>query len=266
MLLAKSCEKKDNIRNGTLKLGSLHEYRSTENKQIADAEEGVLKFNIKFDGTVSIDTNLFNTIFSGVIGSGSKVVKKPNGHFEAQLNLNDFDNRNPKFVSLTNSSATIKRESLNSFIFCVSAIDEMQECVGIFPNYDDCWYIKKADTKRFGIDIGKILTHTIKREYKLKNYIVPKGTDMKSLKVLIRHDLVSYIPRDIHITNESNFTLGDFWKSIQDMAFIKPLDPFGREKEYRFHYTLVSDNKIIVPQKNNLILDAERLQKYILQS
>ena len=60
MYLVKSCKKKDHPhQSGTLKIGSLAEYRDTENKQVEDREEGF--YRIKFDlNDKWISTDLFN--------------------------------------------------------------------------------------------------------------------------------------------------------------------------------------------------------------
>ena len=48
MYLVKSCYKRDNIRiRNTIKIGTLTEYRDTEEQQIADRHEG--KINLFFD-------------------------------------------------------------------------------------------------------------------------------------------------------------------------------------------------------------------------
>ena len=51
---------------------------------------------------------------------------------------------------------------------------------------------------------------------------------------------------------------------MTDMSFIKPRDPFATEKEYRFHYTFVLNNKIITPDCSHLIINSDPLIKYVL--
>ena len=271
MLLAKSCHMKDNLKKRkTLKLGTLHEYRETEIEQIADPHEGSLTFKLKFLGKVDIDRKWFNTIFSGAIRFGhaeenesDEPIRFPGG-FSAHIEKIATGNTTKDKIEVIDSSATITREALNSFVFCMSHIRKTSDCIGIFPEYDDYWYMTASKAEAFGVAVGQLLLEKIKTEHKKGNYIVPNETCTDNIEVYLEHGNVSYVPREIHITNDGSISLNDFMSKMSSMAFIKPPIPFEKEKEYRYQYTIVSEGKIIVPTVKYLILEAEQLTEFLL--
>lgn len=269
MLLAKSCSKKHNPKiSKTLKLGTLHEYRETEIEQIADPDEGRLSFRLIFDGRVEIEKKWLSTITENAISFGTDShapIRFPgllNAHFET-LQIDNAENDANK-IALTDSSAIIHRESPNSFIFCVSHVRKTKDAVGIFPDYDDYWYIMSSRSQAFATRVGELLLKKIKEEYQKGNFIIPKNTNIESISIDIRHGNVSYMPREIHIKNEGDLTIDKFMSSMYNMAFIKPPTPFSKEKEYRFQYTIISEDEIICPNVKNLIINAEPLLELLI--
>lgn len=263
MLLAKSCTKPYNIKSGTLRLGSLHEYRETEIEQIADKEEGSLRYKLKFDGDVTIPTRIFNTLN----GSAFKIGRDPVINFPGISNLSigelnivesGFEN-----VTLRNSSAIIVREAPNCFVYCMSKVRKMSDSHNIFPDYDDSWYFRDFHADRFARSVGRILLNTIKAEHIKGNFVVPEQTDLGKLRMCFNHGEILYIDREIHITNKNISLLEDLIQKMGSMAFIKPPIPFAKEKEYRFQYTIVLDGYPVPPIKKSLILNSESLQKII---
>lgn len=272
MLLAKSCFKKDNLKaRKTIRLGSLYEYRETESKQIADSSEGKISFKLKFDGKVEVDRKWFNTITENSVrlslpgDDDFEVVRFP-GSLEAYFEKLQIDSisKDTNKVVLIDSSAIINREALNSFIFCISHVRKMRDSVGIFADYDDCWYMMASMKDNFARKLGRLLLKKIKEEHQKGNFIIPKETNMSDLKVHVEHGSVSYVPREIHINNDSDFTLDDFMSNMYSMAFIKPPTPFSKEKEYRFLFTIISEGNTIVPRVNSLIIDAEPLLEFLI--
>ena len=264
MLLAKSCMKDFNIKNGTIKLGTLHEYRETELQHIADKEEGFLKFNIRFDGLVEITSEWFNTLSgNGVqIGSGSSILfpGSTSAHYEV---LNIVPSSNGKII-LRDSRATIERQALNGFVFCMSSIRKTKDCIDIFPEYDDYWYIPKMWAANFGFMLGGLLRDAIIERHNAGQPIVPKELSIDDFSVNARLDFVSYTPREIHITNDNKIELNEFMQKMSNIAFIKPVEPFEKEREYRFNYEIVSKGRIIEPTIKSIILDSTPLQQFVI--
>lgn len=262
MLLAKSCEKQFNIKNGTLMLGTLNEYRETEDEQIGDKGEGKIQFNLQFDGDVTISKQWFNTLQPGGWQIGDvKPIYFP-GYTTAHFHHVEIVDRDEHTVTLRNSSATIWREAPNCFVFCMSEIKKTHECIGIFPKYDDYWYVNSLNAKSFGVMIGRTLFDKIKSGRDSANHVIPANVDISNLKIHMRHELVKYTDRDLHVTNETAFTLDALTDHLRDMAFLKPVR-FKKEREYRFHYTILSNNKIIQPLFKQLVISSEHLVGHV---
>ena len=264
MLLAKSCMQDFNIKNGTIKLGTLHEYRETEVLHIADKEEGFLKFHLKFDGIVEITSEWFNTLSGNTISIGDgKPIIFP-GRTNARFGILDIVNNENGIVTLRNSNATIQRQALNGFVFCMSSVRKTKDCVNIFPEYDDYWYTPRMWAPRFGFMLGGLLRNAIIEHHKSGNPIVSEDLSIDDFSVNVHMDLVSYTPREIHITNSNKIELDEFMRKMSNIAFIKPPVPFEKEREYRFNYTIVSNNRIIEPTIKSIILDSTLLQQFII--
>lgn len=256
MLLGKSCYKRDNIKTRkTIKLGSLFEYRATENKDIADAEEGIFRFNLWFDGEVTIDGRLFNTMSGGAgqIGPAGGIIFP--GRTEAYFERLHIKDTTLDSITLADSKGIITRHALNSFIFCMSHVRQASDCHGIFPNYDDYWYIQESDTDEFGGKLAQHLANQIHKNHKEGSYVIPKNIDPKEIVVHALVDKVSYIDRDIHFNSTSKFELDQIRYKLRDLSFIKPPIPFEKEKETRFQFIITHNDNIIEPLQRNIILD-----------
>lgn len=264
MLLAKSCERAYNVKNGTLKLGSLHEYRETEKEQIADKEEGLLRYNIKFDGDVKIPNRIFNTLSGGAMQSGRQQGVRFPGTSDLHIDHLQIVEADGEHTTLRNSTAKVVRAAPNCFIYCMSKVRRMRDAYDIFPDYDDSWYIREQNTLKFAVAIGKELLNTIRHEHTQGNFITPKEIDPRKLKVYLNHGEILYTDRELHITNQNILLLEEFFEKMNTMAFIKPPIPFIKEKEYRFQYTIMADGYTIPPLKNSMIISSETLQNFVI--
>jgi len=264
MFLVKGCEKSRNIRNGTIKLGSLSEYRATEIQEIADKEEGVLRFKLTFDGTVTINAEWFESVFAGMYKFTQKPPIQFPGFYRYEVEKMTLVSHTSTTVTLRDTTIFIYREALNSFIYCMSSVATLEEGVGIFPKYDDRWYIPEASAPEFGSVIGNQLLDALKKAHGTDKPLISKDIDVDKVSLFIKQGKVRYTPREIHVTELNVSAFYEFIELMMDMSFIKPSDPFVTEKEYRFHYTFILDNKIIVPKQNYLILDSEPLIEYVI--
>ena len=164
-----------------------------------------------------------------------------------------------KIILNKGMEAKILRGALNSFIFCMSRVRKARDCIGIFPDYDDYWYLNEVAIQEFGYGIAKSLLKRIVEDHAKGIYIVPKDTPMEELSVGCSFREVTYMDRDIHITNGGGLTLEEFIPKIENIAFIKP-PSFSREVEFRFQYYIISKGAIIEPLVNRLIVDASLLK------
>ena len=265
MLLAKSCMKPFNIKHGTVKLGTLHEYRETEIKHIADSEEGYLRFHLKLDGTVQLTPIWFNTIAAGCMRIGHEEGVRFPGRTSAHFKKIDIIHNSENSITLKDSEAVIERQALNSFVFCMSQVRKTRHCIEIFPEYDDYWFITESSAQRFGLAIGKILREAIIAGRTSGNHLMPEQMPIDDFSINLEIGLVQYVPREIHVNNESKYKLDEFINNMASIAFTKPPVPFAKEREFRFNYTIVSRGKIIEPIVKFAILDSTLLQNFVLQ-
>lgn len=252
-----------NIKKGTIKLGTLHEYRETELQHIADKEEGYLRFHLRFDGLVEVTSEWFNTLSgNGVaIGSGQPIIFP--GHTSSYYEKIHFVRRTGNIITLKDSIATIERQALNGFVFCMSSVRKTKDCIDIFPEYNDYWYIPQLRAANFGFRLGGLLRDAIIEHHIIGNPITEE-LSIDDFFVSVTMDLVTYTSREIHITNDNKIELEEFKRKMWDIAFIKPLVPFEKEREYRFNYTVVSNNQVIVPTVKSIILDSTILQQFVI--
>lgn len=269
MLLAKSCKPEHNIKTGrTIRIGSLNEYRTTENLQIADRGEGTITFSLHFDGEVEIPMSFFNLIN----GAGVQIVQDGyacidqsfTGHSHCNWARMEYEIRKNGFVTLIDSSATINRRSFNSFVFCMSEVRDELECRNMFKDYTDCWSIPRERAEYWLRGVNYLLHKRIKDEHDLGNFIIPKEISPEELVMRVAHRPITYQPRDIHINNQNSKDFESVISSLKNISFTKPEDPFAKEKEYRFEFIITHKNRIIEPSVNSIILDAPELLPVVL--
>lgn len=265
MLLAKNCFTKDHLKTRkTIKLGTLYEYRKIESAQIVDKGEGKYSFLLKFDGVVEIERPWFSLMFQGIINLGGDEYRpRIPGAFSGTLHHLEMVGGNEHVIKVRDSSVSIHREALNGFIFCMSKVRRFRDAVGLFPDYDDCWYMTATKAHNLAVALSELLRDRITSGRHSGNHIVDPHVSLENLSISCRHELVSYLGREIHISDTSVFTADHVMRKILDMAFVKP-PSFLAEKEYRFSFTIVADNKILVPTVDNVILNVEKLVGWAL--
>ncbi|HHP2090228.1 TPA: hypothetical protein ACR6TF_001886, partial [Klebsiella pneumoniae] len=108
MYLVKSCNKKHHPNtSGTIRIGSLTEYRDLENKQVEDREEGFYRINFDLkDKWISID--LFNHLNNSHLSHFRGYVKS--------LSMKGGDGASV----LVDYQANYEWVNLNRFIFCIT--------------------------------------------------------------------------------------------------------------------------------------------------
>lgn len=268
MHLVKSCHAKDHIRSrNTLKLGTLHEYRATEIKEIADADEGTYVFTLNFIGAVSVDIAWYKTLATNTVCIGDdyddiQALRFP-GRTDAHFLDVTFGPRKGRTIELIDSTAIIKREVLNSFIFCMSQVREIGEASEIFPHYDDNWSMSIQRARLFADRSGKLLLREIRRRRQEGQHIVPEHLDLDRLDVSIQHGPVTYAPRALTFGNGADLTLERLAPLLASMAFLKTKN-YSHEREYRFQYTLVYAGMIVEPLSKDIIIrDASWISELI---
>jgi hypothetical protein len=268
MLLVKSCDSRFNPKNcGTIKIGSLYEYRNTEIEEIADKSEGFFDFRIRIGSPVPVPIKWFNYIMSGSVSlGGAEYDSMPNfpGRMSVDIESLRATSRSDEHVVLTDTVIDIHREDINGFIFCMSLLRRTRDSEGIFKGYNDKWYCSSLKAGR----IAHCLAHSVLRkaieDLRSGELLIPELKSEKDINVFVRHGLVKYTSREMYLTPERGYELDEFFSTLQDMSFIKPVDPFSIEREYRFHMLIVVGGRIVEPWKNSIIVDASNMIGIIL--
>lgn len=256
--------KQFNIKNGTIKLGTLNEYKETEIEQIQDLEEGYLRFHLKFDKEVTVKSEWLNGITNGTMGFNNRSATPFAGRTHAGIENLHIVRCDNDHVTIRNTSFVVEREALNSFVFCMSKVRKTHDWIGIFPDYDDCWYMAEAHRLDFCRVLGDLLLEAIIDGYRTGNHIIPANTPLHDLTIYRAAKPVRYLPRDTHITNENIMAIDEFTDRMIHISYTKPTI-FEHEAEFRFLYDIVAGGHFIQPIVNSVILDATRLQRFTFQ-
>ena len=129
MYLVKSCSKQNNPKtSGTLRIGSLTEYRDSENKEVEDREEGFYRINIDLKDKW-ITTNLFSHLNKSHLSLSSV-------HIHHLALKGSYEDR-----ILVDYHANYTWDNLNRFIFCITKTERAEDAQNIFSGYDDSWSI-----------------------------------------------------------------------------------------------------------------------------
>ncbi|MDC0686151.1 hypothetical protein POF53_00985 [Mitsuaria sp. RG] len=259
MLLAKSCHTKDNVKSrGTVRLGSLHEYRNTEIQQIQDRKEGTLEFNLKFDGVVAVNKRELALLLQG-LGIIDDSIELPNyypGAFSVYVENWDDIGRTDESILLRDCSLVVSRQVHNSFIFCMSKVRMMKDARGLFPEYDDCWYVKYTDIDYLGCALGNALLKKVRESLKTDTPLISKDAKPDELEVQVIAQMVKYCPREVHIRSGEGLKFDSFMRAMETMAFIKP-ESFAHECEFRFQFFIEDKENRYHPLVNSVILDVD---------
>ena len=269
MLLAKNCFKKDNIlKRGSVRLGSLHEYRATEHKQIADKYEGTLSYRLFFFEGTKLSRAWVNTLFRGLARlSLPGEMHPPQAPIEGPCRV-EADSfiwkdwgHDGNTITIKNASATIYREAVNGFIFCMSLVEHENDAIGLFPKYDDCWFVDATHTAEIAEELRTALHNEILQCRDEGNHLIPGTVPLDGLAVSCQHQLVYYIPRDIFIKDQAQITVEELVHRTTNMHLVKPIS-FSHEKEYRFSFKITSNGNTIQPLRNDVILITEKTQSW----
>lgn len=257
MYLGKSCSSQFHVKkSGTLRVGTLYEYRHIESPQIVDGGEGVFEIDLQIKGPVAVECKWFNVINSGIVQFGrDEDSPRYLGSFSAAVHDLDMAGFDGDKVLLNYYSASIRRESLNGFIFCMSLCGTKSELESIFPDYDAYWFIHKDMHLEFGRAVALGIIRKIIESHKAGDFIVDRSIDIDDFSVHVTAEPVIYVDRHVFIDGTSSISVEEFLSKMRRMHYIKPLN-FNQEREFRFHFRIVSKGREFLPVVKNIIIDA----------
>ena len=250
MYLVKSCFKRDNIwTRRTLKVGTLTEYRDTEEQQIADKEEGIidLSFDLNHFHMPSPLLNDLNSISHSLSRFELKeVILKPNPLFKNHIYVEKYH-------------ATTSLIKFNRYIFCISELDKPDLCKSIFENYDDYWYLPSDRAKFFGDSLSHSIRDEISNKLQSGEEIFTKNDIAHPLEIRWYCNNIWYTPRKILIDNAKLYKeCSDIVYWLREGHMVKP-DSFQHEKEMRFIFDIYSNGELLQPLNKPLFVSAENI-------
>lgn len=245
MYLVKSCYKQNNPNtSGTLKIGSLTEYRNSENKEIEDHEEGFYRINIDLKDKW-ITTHLFNHLNKSHLSSSSADIHHlaMKGYYGDRV--------------LVDYRADYTWINLNRFIFCITKTESVEDAQNIFSGYDDSWsvsYIKITWLKK---QMETNILNKVKEMIASGELIFGSSfNDPRKITIKSYTQDIIYKPRDLYLGNKDIDAMSDTLISLfENVKFIKPIN-FEKEKEVRFVFDFYYNESIVFPQINSLIIPA----------
>lgn len=252
MRYVKSCKSKDNpLRCGTLKIGSLQEYRDIEEEQIADKEEGFIELILKLD-----DIHLKLEEFQGFLNSNNSYSSfEPIGylHLGGPSDAIDGFHHIPKF----HAKSELKKN--NIFIFCLSYLQD-NEGVKISSDYDDSWSFSEIDIRDMALGLCNSLAHSI---WTNRKEIFPKHELSKNFEVNAYWDKITYTPRKIIVDNHIYHTERlKYLDMVTYPQFVKPRE-FSEEKEFRICFEVYDNDILLHPFVKHIIISSKEVEHLI---
>ncbi|HIE0487335.1 TPA: hypothetical protein ACXJAD_004894 [Serratia marcescens] len=260
MILVKSCSKEFNIsESNTIRIGSLLEYRETEKKEILDTEEGF--YSMAFDlNNFKMPLNEFNLLNRN---------EEHHGCIDAYImSYSQFDE---KHVHNLTFKADLTFEDLNTFVFCMSLVDSVDQADHIFKDYDDYWFLDYANLNAFAEDVKMALHIALAAQSKpeapsfLSRTEQPVHVTTDNLEISVIAQEIIYMDRHLNFDNElytKNSKL--CFEVIKGKKFIKPAS-FHNEKEFRLVFECKRNGEKIFPIIKSIIVPMNGRSEYIKQ-
>lgn len=255
MFIVKSCQSQYNpIIGNTIRIGSMDEYRQTENQEIVDKGEATYSFNVYLTNA-HIPEQLFNNLMYGAGTLTDCMVTKLDGYTRSLIKKDHVVIREMRSQTIWNG--------LNCLVFCMSCLDAPEEASDLFNSYDDYWYFDEAKLQK----IGELIRKQV--EIKLKQDLLASGTSTgqalsKRLNCKLKIQKVTYSSRHINIRNNNTDerNLKFLLELIENFRYLKP-EKFSHEKEVRFIFECFDGEDLIEHNIKSIIIDAKPIIPFL---
>lgn len=246
MFFVKSCHGQDNVhKRKTLRIGTLNEYRSTEQLQIVDKHEGTFTFDLNLKG-IHIEREVFNFMnynhnsfvhfYCHELASGGRSSVMLDGLY------------------LRRYRASIKMMNANRFIFCMSQVDHYDDAKYIFPDYDDKWFFEQKKAIIIAKEIGHQLNKEIISKEKSGVRVFDGEYEIEKVHPVIKIQNINYKDRIINVDNQFFYNnWNEISSAMTGASFIKP-NRYSHEKEVRFVFDYHFRDKLLSPAMNSIIV------------
>lgn len=254
MQLVKFCKPEHNIHRGSkLRIGTLHEYRTIENPDLRDEAEGKYEFTIDFPEEIELDRRWTNLLFQGsfAFGNTDDVPRFP-GEFSTYVEKMTHVRSNANSIVLKDTTIKIHRGISDCLVFCMSLLPNVE--AKLFEKYEDHWTFPAEKVNTFAMRLGSLIMN----QAKLSSFddsisASHSPASIKSLTLSLRHREVIYRERHLIITEHNRPTFDEMIEILSNIQFVKPPEPFSKEKEYRFVFELQDEQRIFPPKTPMLL-------------
>ncbi|HDR2693187.1 MULTISPECIES: hypothetical protein [Enterobacter cloacae complex] len=255
MFLVKSCKQEHNLRVcGTLRIGTLQEYRDTYEQQILDKYEGTYRTHMKLSN-VHLPIPFINYLFNNHHSHMSITVDK--------LSLGKKSAIWPGHLVIERHDSIVNYSSFNRFIFCISKLDNPNESTNIFEDYNSMWYFRFENVLNYAEIIRFCFLKEISKKLQNGEEIFTKKTPIKDLKLHFKIQEIVYTERNCIIDNRMIYTDTDSVVQIFDsIKFIKPKQ-FEKEKELRIVFDFFDGDELLYPVIKSIIINATPLMNFV---
>jgi len=263
MKLIKFCKSDHNIRSGSrLRVGTLYQYRKIENSDIQDGDEGNFLFEINFPKRIELDRNWANLLLGGAVHfAGNDLNQRPSipGGISANIEKLHIVEQRADSVVVQDTTISLNRTSINSFIFCMSVMENAEKCP--FEGYDDHWFEPFSNANQLANRIGELIFSQARLEaFDTSLAKIHSPATIAKLSLNVRHQKVQYRDRSITVTPDNHISFEELYKTIVDIPFSKPLSYAG-EREYRFVFDLIDGVRFYQPTVDYIDLELNALAK-----
>ena len=255
MYLVKNCHKENNLTKcGTLKIGTLQEYRETFEQQVLDSFEGTFATNMNLK-----DVHLPTTFFDFLFNSHHSHLTIP----RCNLSFGKMSAILPDHVVLEKFDSTINFNNHNRFIYCLSKLEKPNEGFGIFKEYDSLWYFELENVLSYAEIIRYCLLKHVEKLLTSGIEVFTKKNKISKLKLHFKIQDIIYIERNATIDNRLLYTDAQYVVDLfENIKFTKP-SSFEREKEVRIIFDFFDGDEILYPSIKHLIIDASPLIPFV---
>ncbi|HHT3262558.1 TPA: hypothetical protein ACTYUA_000905 [Enterobacter hormaechei] len=251
VFFVKNCEKRFNTKQcGTVNIGTLELYRETGEEQIADVEEGFFSLSVDFND-IDVQKKLAHYLTNRHLGVAS-------------LNIEAIGGKSKSLISEEMDHFSVYKVHFkwvyhNRFVFSISCFNDPTEASGLFPKYDDLWFIRKENmNKALEIIRDETINHVCDLLRKGKNPFKSHVT-IDPIETNCTLKGIDYRQRKIIYNNAEYERDPDFIHSIHErIPFIKP-STYSNEKEYRFIIDFFQNGVFLEPKEKFLIISTPSL-------
>ena len=264
---------------GTLRLGTLSEYRRAENHAVRDEHEGTFKVSLDFpqETTVSIEALQRATLHTSPVSLGTSANNIRTRTFSGRFTegcVFSVDNvsvasRTDEKITLS-GNVTVHSEGADAYVLCLSKDPKVGSII-LDPEYNSVWSIKTGSILDFANEMIKVLTPLLATgEYVSQEsvgpFVAPGFQFPRSKRNQLQFCLVAeiwpvlYREREIVLSSDiSENVVREIYSCIDRSASIKP-SHFIHEAEVR----IIFRPSFIEPSTNRRFLSPMHLKPVLL--